>query len=64
VTIVTDVALPGRTYRIVDMVTKLAGVALIGGALETGIVSAPGLALALAGAVLGVSTVFVTEETR
>jgi hypothetical protein len=46
------------------MVTKLAGVALIGGALETGIVSAPGLALALAGAVLGVSTVFVTEETR
>ena len=61
---VTDVALSGRTYRIVDVVTKLVGLALIAGALETGIVSAPGQALAFVGALLGVSTVFVTEETR
>lgn len=60
----TDVALHGRTYRIVDVVTKLIGVVLIVAALETGIASAPGLALALVGALLGVSTVFVTEETR
>ncbi|UWG48542.1 Uncharacterized protein HSRCO_2273 [Halanaeroarchaeum sp. HSR-CO] len=60
----TDVALAGRTYRFLDVATKLAGVALLVGALELGIASAPGATLALAGAVLGVSTVFVTEETR
>ncbi|MFW5905423.1 MAG: hypothetical protein ACOCUO_01085 [archaeon] len=60
----TDVALSGRTYRVLDVATKLVGVALLALALETGIASAPGLALALAGALLGVSTGFVSEEPR
>lgn len=60
----TDHALAGRTYRFVDAGTKLAGLALLVGALELGIASAPGAALALAGAALGVSTVFVMEEPR
>ncbi|MGM0398015.1 MAG: hypothetical protein ACQEQY_03385 [Halobacteriota archaeon] len=60
----TDLALAGRTYRFLDAATKLAGVALLVGALELGIASAPGAALAIAGALFGVSTVFVTEETR
>jgi hypothetical protein len=54
-------ALPERRYRTVDAATKLVGVALVAGALEAGIGSAPGLALALAGVALGVCTVFITE---
>jgi hypothetical protein len=60
---VSEVALSGRSYRLVDATTKLVGVGLLTGALEVGITSTPGVALALAGALLGVSTVFVTEDT-
>lgn len=60
----TDLACSGQTYRIVDSATKLLGVGLLAGGLELGIVSAPGMALALAGAILGVSTVFVSEDTQ
>lgn len=61
---VTDLVFSGQTYRIVDTVTKLLGVGLLAGALELGIVSAPGMALVLAGGILGVSTVFVSEDTQ
>lgn len=50
-------------YRWLDIGTKLGGVALFAAGLEAGIISAPGLALVFAGALLGVSTVFITEET-
>lgn len=60
----TDFTLTDRSYRYVDTGTKLAGVALLAGAFELGIASAPGAALALAGALFGVSTVFVTKEPR
>ncbi|MFB6085861.1 MAG: hypothetical protein ABEJ84_03495 [Halodesulfurarchaeum sp.] len=50
-------------YRLLDAGTKLGGVALIAVGLETGIESAPGLALALVGVLLGVSTVFITENS-
>ncbi|MFB6134415.1 MAG: hypothetical protein ABEJ55_05455 [Halanaeroarchaeum sp.] len=59
----SDLARSASSYRLVDAATKLAGVALLVGALELGIASAPGVALALVGAALGVSTVFVTEES-
>lgn len=58
----TELALSTESYRYVDVGSKLLGVALVAGALETGIASAPGIALAFAGAVSGVSTVFLTEE--
>ena len=60
----TEAVLSGRTYRLVDAATKLVGVGLLAGALEVGIVSTPGVALALAGALLGVSTVFVSDDTQ
>ncbi len=50
-----------RRYRLLDVGTKLAGLGLLSLALETGIASAAGLALALAGVAVGVSTVFVSE---
>ncbi|MFB6071063.1 MAG: hypothetical protein ABEJ76_08565 [Halanaeroarchaeum sp.] len=59
----TELLLAGRTYRVVDVATKVAGVGLLAGGFELGIGSAPGVALALAGAAIGVSTVFVTEQT-
>lgn len=61
---VTDLVFSGQTYRIVDTVTKLLGVGLLAAALELGIVSASGMTLALAGGILGVSTVFVSEDTQ
>ncbi|MFB6152661.1 MAG: hypothetical protein ABEJ27_00270 [Halodesulfurarchaeum sp.] len=48
----------------IDPLTKLAGVGFVAAALEVGITSAPGLGLALAGGILGVCTVFITEETE
>ena len=51
-----------RQYRWLDVGTKLGGIALIAVGLETGIVSAPGLVFALAGVLLGVSTVFITHS--
>jgi hypothetical protein len=58
-----DRSIGSRTYRWLDAGTKLAGVGVIAIGLETGIESAPGLALALAGALLGVSTVFITTQS-
>ncbi|MDR5656432.1 hypothetical protein RH831_04460 [Halodesulfurarchaeum sp. HSR-GB] len=52
-----------RQYRWLDRLTKLGGVALLAGALETGIATAPGLALALAGVLLGGCTAICTEAT-
>ncbi|AUX10011.1 hypothetical protein AArcSl_2389 [Halalkaliarchaeum desulfuricum] len=51
-----------RTYRWTDRVTKLGGVLAVAVALEIGIVSGGGIALALAGGVLALSTVPI--ETR
>lgn len=59
-----ELALPVRRYRLVDAATKLLGVGLLAGAFDTGIASATGVTLALAGLALGVSTVFVTEDTQ
>ncbi len=53
-----------RAYRWLDVTTKLGGLGLIVGGLETGITSAPGLTLAFTGVLLGVSTVFITEDTQ
>lgn len=61
---VANLALPARRYRLVDAATKLLGVGLLAGAFDAGIASATGAALALAGLALGVSTVFVTEDTQ
>lgn len=57
-------SLPSKKYRWVDIVTKLAGLAFFAGGLETGITSALGLTLAFTGVLLGVSTVFITEDTQ
>ncbi|MBS3761170.1 hypothetical protein [Halodesulfurarchaeum sp.] len=56
-------AVSKRQYRWLDIGTKLGGVALFAAGLEAGIISAPGLLLVFTGALLGVSTVFITEET-
>jgi hypothetical protein len=55
-------SLSGRRYRRLDVLTKLGGLAAMATALEIGIASTAGLALAGAGLVLGVSTVFVTKS--
>jgi hypothetical protein len=55
-------ALPSRTYRRVDTVTKLVGALAVAWALEAGIGSAAGIAVALVGAALAVCTVFITER--
>jgi NAD(P)H-dependent flavin oxidoreductase YrpB (nitropropane dioxygenase family) len=51
-----------RTYRLVDTLTKVAGVALVAAGLQVGGDTATGLALGAAGAALGVSTVFVSTD--
>ncbi|WP_226013387.1 hypothetical protein [Halomicrobium salinisoli] len=51
------------TYRWVDRLTKLVGVALVAGGLEAGGHTFGGVALGLAGAALAVSTVFVEPAT-
>lgn len=57
-------ALSDRQFRILDVATKLIGVALIAIGLETGIATAPGVGLVIAGVLLGVSTAFHMEETQ
>jgi len=51
-----------RTYRLVDRLTKLLGVALLAVALELGGDSPTGLALGALGVALGLSTVFVEKR--
>ena len=60
----TKRSLPSGTYRWVDITTKLGGLVLVAGGLEAGITSALGVALAFAGVLLGVSTVFITQNTN
>jgi hypothetical protein len=55
-------SLSGRQYRRLDVLSKLVGLAAIALALDVGIASAPGLALAVTGLLVGVSTVFVTKS--
>jgi hypothetical protein len=50
-------------HRLLDTASKLLGLALLSGALEVGIASAPGAVLAIAGIAAGVSTVFVSEDS-
>ena len=51
-----------RRYRFVDVATKVAGVLLVGGALEVG-PTATGLALAAGGVLLATATVFVDRRS-
>lgn len=51
------------TYRWVDRVTKLAGVAFVAVGLEVGGYTLAGFALGACGAMLAVSTVFVERAT-
>lgn len=48
-----------RSYRLVDVTSKLAGVALVAGGLEFGLSTTPGALLGLAGAALATLTVFL-----
>lgn len=57
-------ALTDRQFRYLDAGTKLAGVGIMAIGLAVGIETAPGLALVLAGVLLGVSTAFHTEDTQ
>lgn len=52
--------LTGRQYRWLDRVTKLFGVGLIAGGLEAGGGTLTGIILALAGVLIGLSTVVIT----
>lgn len=54
--------LSARRYRLVDVATKVAGVVLVGGALEVG-PTAIGLALGAAGVLLATATVFVERRS-
>ncbi|MFB6114190.1 MAG: hypothetical protein ABEJ58_08850 [Halodesulfurarchaeum sp.] len=60
----TEIAVSGRARRFLDATTKLTGVLLLAVAFEVGIVSTAGVSLALAGTLLGVCTVFVTEDIQ
>ncbi|WP_123537447.1 hypothetical protein [Halosimplex salinum] len=52
-----------RTYRWLDRLTKLGGVALVAAGLEAGGGTATGLILGLSGAALATSTVFLTIDS-
>lgn len=56
------VRVAGRTYRILDYATKLAGLALIAAGLEVGGATALGLALGTSGTALGIATVFIGRK--
>lgn len=52
--------LSGRQYRWLDRVTKLLGIGLIAGGLEVGSATPIGAILAVAGVLIGISTVVIT----
>ena len=54
--------LTARQYRVLDTVSKLAGVGLVAAGLEAGGSTPTGLALALAGAICATLTIFLTHE--
>lgn len=58
----TELTLPARTYRRVDLATKLLGLGLVAVALELGAASPLGLACALLGVVAATITVFIDPQ--
>ena len=54
--------LDARRYRLLDVATKVAGVVLVGGALEVG-PSTTGLALGAGGVLAATATVFVDRNS-
>lgn len=52
----------GRTYRLLDYATKLAGLVLIAAGLEIGGATPAGLALGVGGVLLGLTTVFIGTQ--
>lgn len=58
------VTLRPRTYRWVDRLTKLLGVALVAAGLEAGGETATGLVLAALGVAIGLATVCIDANTR
>ncbi|MEA1931964.1 hypothetical protein [Halohasta litorea] len=54
-------SLTGRQYRWVDRITKLLGVGLIAAGLEAGGATPTGMALAVVGVLVGLSTVVITN---
>ena len=60
----TALTLSERTYRHLDIVTKLLGVALIAVGLELGGGSPTGIVLGVAGAAVALTTVFVGREVE
>ena len=57
------VVVTGRTYRWLDRVSKLAGLALVAAGLEAGGATATGLLLGISGTALGLTTVFIGRDT-
>ncbi|MFB6139813.1 MAG: hypothetical protein ABEJ26_05205 [Halosimplex sp.] len=55
-------AVSGRSYRWLDRLSKLAGVALLAAGLAVGGETPAGIALAVAGVACGLLTVFVSEQ--
>lgn len=55
----TELELRTRTYRHVDLASKLLGLALIAAGLEVGPLSAAGAVLVTLGIALGTATVFI-----
>jgi hypothetical protein len=51
-----------RSYRWLDRVTKLTGVALVAAGLEVGGDTAPGIALAALGVAFGLATVIIDKQ--
>ncbi|NHN61597.1 MULTISPECIES: hypothetical protein [Halorussus] len=56
------VTVTGRTYRLLDYATKLAGLALVATGLEVGGATPAGLLLGVCGTVLGLTTVFIGKR--
>lgn len=56
------IALPARRYQWLDRATKLTGVILIAGGLNAGGDTPTGIALAVIGVVIGLSTVMIDKQ--
>jgi len=57
-----SVTVTERSYRWIDRLSKLLGVALIAIGLDTGGDTAAGVALAAAGVACGLATIFVAKQ--
>lgn len=58
---ISSASLTGRQYRWLDRITKLLGVGLIAAGLEAGGATPTGILLAVAGVLVGLSTVVITN---